>query len=136
MKSLKYLAAMCCAVLAFGFSSCQKETIQVVYSVGFSAENQRASGDDFYNLCLYFQEKGIPYSGDEAILRFEGKSVDECDAQALDFYNKQIAKLNNDEIAALIKYPDSFYVDYHLVAAANKDGGYRILAHWIYPPAK
>ncbi|MBO7545522.1 MAG: hypothetical protein J6T19_02290 [Paludibacteraceae bacterium] len=136
MKSLKYLAAMCCAVLAFGLSSCQKETVQVVYSVGFSAKNQKASGDDFYNLCLYFQEKGVPYSGDDSIWRIEGNSVADCDAQALDRYNKQIAKLNNDEIAAFIQYPEDFYVDYHLAAGSSKEGESRILAHWIYPPAK
>ena len=136
MKKTTFFAVLCCAVLALGFSSCQKETVRVVYSVGFSAQNQRASGDDFFNLCQYFQEKGVPYMGDDSVWRIEGKSVDDCDAQALDRYNKLIAKLDNDEIAAFIQYPEDLYVDYHLAAGSTNEGETRILAHWIYPPAK
>jgi len=127
------LAVLCCMLVAFGFSSCDKVTIQSAYGIGI--HSFKASGDDFYNFCLYLTEKGVPYAGDESILIFEGKNKAECDAQAVAFFEKQVAKLSYEEVEAFLEFPASFYVEYSLVGSTKSpDEESPVLGIWTYPP--
>ena len=132
MKSIKLLAVLCCVCAGLFFTSCQKETIECVYGVGFP--KHQANGDDFLNFCNYFKEKGVPYTGDEAVLRFEGKSVADCDKQAKAFFDAQVAKLSYEEIDKFIQFPDAFYAEYVMSAASKNEGeDNRRIGVWIYP---
>ena len=75
--------------------------------------------------------------GYRTYVRFEGKNQAECDAKAIEYFEMQTAKLNYDEIAAFIQYPEDFFVNYRIVSATHAEGQEgRILGSWIYPPAK
>ena len=137
MKKMMLFAALCCMCVAFGLSSCGENKVELGYGIGISTESQKATGDDFFNFCNYLREKQVPFEGDDTYVRFEGKNQAECDAKAIEYFEMQTAKLNYDEIAAFIQYPEDFFVNYRIVSATHAEGQEgRILGSWIYPPAK
>lgn len=134
MKKMKlFVAALCCMCAALMFNSCgENVTMQAAYGIGIHKE--AASGDDFYNFCLYLREKGVVFEGNESTLIYKGKSQADCDAQAVKFFNEQVAKISYEEVEAFLQFPDDFYIEYSIVAAKKSESEEtRVLGAWYYP---
>ena len=132
MKKIVFVAALCCLFAAFGLTSCSDVHMQAAYGIGI--HSFYANGDDFMNFCNYLREKQVPFEDGENIVVFEGKSQEDCDKKAVEFFNQQAAKLSYDEVTALLQYPESFTVEYSIVASKkNPDDPTRTLGAWRYP---
>ncbi len=101
--------------------SCKEKTITTKYSIGcIGYQSGSIEGTDWTLLESYLSSQ-VAYN---KTVTFEGKSHTENDAQALQYYNEQIEKLNTEYICSLIKGTD--YLIYG-IQTLDTEGAYKVI---------
>jgi hypothetical protein len=101
--------------------SCKEKTITTKYTIGcIGFDSGNYDPTDWTAVEAYFSSQ-VAYN---KTVTFEGKSLPENDAQALQYYNDQIEKLDTAYVCSLIKGTDSFIYG---IQTLNKDGSYKVI---------
>jgi len=118
MKKVVFIAIVCLSVV---LGAC-KHSITTQYTIGCLGYQYNTDGEtDWSAVESYFQSQ-VAYN---QIVTYENETLPENDAEALQFYNGQIAKLDTAYVCSMIKGTD--YIIYG-IATLDADGtSYRIL---------
>ena len=101
--------------------SCKEKPITTIYTIGcIGFQSGNIDPTDWTAVETYFSSQ-VAYNEK---VQYEGKSQAENDAQALQYYNEQVSKLDTEYICSLIKGTD--YLIYG-IQTLNSDGTYRTL---------
>jgi len=119
MKKIVFVVVVCLSVV---LCACKQEPVITKYTIG-CLEFQRGSaeGSNWKAIENYFAEN-VDFN---KRVEFEGASLSENDAQARNYYNEQIAKIDQEQVCSMLKEPD-YYV--YGIATVNADGTYRYIA--------
>lgn len=101
MKKLFSICLIFCAVLLTG---CQPKNITTVYSIGCLDFNVSASSD--VNGFTEYMKSTVDYNH---TLQFTGFTIEENDAQAKNYFNEQLAKIDADSACSFL-YGNEFIV--------------------------
>ena len=105
MNKMIQSAIFCCfALMACVLTSCE-ETVSMQNVYKFGLETVNAYDDDFLLITNYLESKGI--KNDDTIIT-EGKSDEDCDAQAKKLFDEKVSKLSHTEIKAIVSESCSF----------------------------
>ena len=116
---MKKVIIVAMTLLAFCFGGCKEKTVSTQYTIG--CLEHVTSGDSesqWEELVSYFQSH-VVYND---LVTFEGISLAENDAQARQYFDEQIAKIDKAYICSLISSTDYFVYG---IATMNASGTYR-----------
>jgi hypothetical protein len=100
---MKKKLLLCLSIIVLLGASCKEETtIEVVYSYGI--HEYREDIADFVAINNYLTDRGLL-----AVSKvFKGETEAETDKKAIDLFEKNVAKINENELALLVKKKTSF----------------------------
>ena len=135
MKMKNLMAALCCAVVcAFGFTSCETESVTAVYGLGISSFHSSGSMNDLGNVEKYLNDKGCPTSGEARIWYCTDASYEKCDKQAAAHFQQLVKNLSRGEVSALVSSECSFtYSISRLKDSSDPESEVIYPAKWQYP---
>jgi len=115
MKKVLFAIVVCLSMVLTG---CKDKTISTTYTIG-CLEYQYGSvqGSEWNALQTYF-ENNVTYN---KIVTFENKTLSENDAEAVQLYRGQVAKLDKEYVCSLLSDTDFFVYG---IAKRNADGTY------------
>lgn len=101
--------------------SCKDKTVTSLYTIGcIGYQSGNMDPTDWTAVESYFSSQ-VAYNEK---VQYEGKSQAENDAQALQYYNEQLNKLDAEYVCSLIKGSDFFVYG---IQTLNSDGSYRVI---------
>ncbi|MCR4878574.1 MAG: hypothetical protein K5901_04600 [Bacteroidales bacterium] len=107
--------------LALVFTACKDKKVTTQYTIGnLGYQSGSVQGSQWTELQDYFG-KTVEYN---KIVEFEGKSLAENDAQAREFCQKEIEKIDTAYVCSLLVSSDFFIYG---IATLNASGEYRIV---------
>ena len=118
MKKIVFVAI---AVFALCLGGCKDKKVTTQYTIGcLGYQLGTDSESELLELQEYFQSN-VEYN---KIVSFEGISLAENDAQAREFFDEQMAKINTEYVCTLLSGSDFFIYG---IATLNAGGDYRYI---------
>lgn len=119
MKKIVFAVVVC---LSLVLGACKQEPVVTKYTIGCMAyQYGSVEGSDWQAIEKYFKEN---VCFNESV-EFESASLSENDAQARNYFQEQMAKIDIPYLSSLLKDPDFFVYG---IATVNADGSYRTVA--------
>lgn len=119
MKKVVFAVVVCLSVV---LCACKQEPMITKYTIGCLAyQTGSAEGSNWKAIENYLDET-VDFN---KRVEFEGASLSENDAQARNYFQEQMAKIDIAHVSSMLKSPD-YYV--YGIATVNADGTYRYIA--------
>lgn len=115
MKKIVFVIVVCLSVV---LCACKQEPVITKYTIGCFEYYGSSNWNEIQN---YLAGK-VDFN---KIVEFEGASLSQNDAQARNYYNEQIAKIDKEHVCSMLKESD-YYV--YGIKTVNADSTYRYIA--------
>ena len=118
MKKVVIAIIVCSSLF---LSSCKEKLITTKYTIGCIGYQSGSLDVTDWAAVESYMSSQVAYN---KTVNFEGKSQSENDAQALQYYNAQIEKLDTAYVCSLIKGTDFLIYG---IQTLNTDGSYKVI---------
>lgn len=119
MKKVVFAVVVC---LSLVLGACKHETVTTKYTIGCLGYQYGSLEEPNWQAIESYFSENVDFN---KIVEFEGESLAENDVQAKNYYNEQIAKIDQAYVCSLLEGSD-FYI--YGIATMGADSSYRNVA--------